>query len=91
MLYNYRFEIFYKCAVIMTLQSAKTTLLAWHYFGREETKSDTFGQTSYINCCRFITLFMYLIYLFILGYQIFGGVKVSTKGNIDKFFQYKNK
>ena len=31
---NYRFEIFYACAVIVTLQSAKTPLLAWHYFGR---------------------------------------------------------
>ena len=28
---NYRFEFFYACAVIVTSQSAKTTLLAWHY------------------------------------------------------------
>ena len=33
---NYQFEIFYRWAVIVTLQSAKTTLLAWHYFWREE-------------------------------------------------------
>ena len=39
---NYRFEIFYAWAVIVTLQSAKTTLLAWHYFWWEEIRSDTF-------------------------------------------------
>ena len=39
---KYLFEIFYACAVIVTLQSAKTTLLAWHYFWREEIRLDTF-------------------------------------------------
>ena len=39
---NYRFEICYACAVIVTSPSAKTTLLAWHYFWWEEIGSDTF-------------------------------------------------
>ena len=39
---KYRFEIFCGCTVIVTLQSAKTTLLAWHYFWQEEIGSDTF-------------------------------------------------
>ena len=39
---NNRFEIFYARGVIVTLQSTKTTLLAWHYFWREEIESDTF-------------------------------------------------
>ena len=39
---EYQFEIFYACAVVVTLRFAKTTLLAWHYFWREEIGSDTF-------------------------------------------------
>ena len=39
---DYRFKDFYACAVIVTLQSAKTTLLAWHNFWWEEIGSDTF-------------------------------------------------
>ena len=39
---NYRFEIFYVRAVIVTSQSIKITLLVWYYFWREEIRSDTF-------------------------------------------------
>ena len=39
---NYPFDIFYACAVIVRLQSFKTTLLAWHYFWPEEIGLDTF-------------------------------------------------
>ena len=46
---NYRFEIFYAWAIIVTLQSVKTTVLAWHYFWREEIKSNTFW-TDLVDC-----------------------------------------
>ena len=39
---NCWFEFFYGWAVIVTLQSTKNTLLAWHYFWQEEIRSDTF-------------------------------------------------
>ena len=39
---SYQFEIFYACAVIVTSQFAKTTLLAWHYLWQKEIGSDTF-------------------------------------------------
>ena len=46
---NYWFEFFYAWAVIVMLQSAKTTLLVWHYFWWEEIRSDNFWTTLYCN------------------------------------------
>ena len=46
---NYRLEILHVCAVIVILQSANTTLLAWHYFLREKIGSNTF-------CTDFISM-----------------------------------
>ena len=40
---NYWCEIIYAWAVIVTLQSAKTTLLAWHYFLVKRYKVGYFG------------------------------------------------
>ena len=51
---NCRFETFYACAVIVTLQFAKTTLLVWHYFWRKEMGPILFGHTSYSSLYKHV-------------------------------------
>ena len=52
---NYRFEMVCACAVIVTLQSAQTTLLPWHYFWREEIGSDTLHYVEFTDTLDIMT------------------------------------